>query len=68
VAMFLAEIGLALVSSFVPALQVFFLAMPIKCAIAFLVLVLYVGIMFSYATEYVEGLRDTLPFLSEQFR
>lgn len=68
VAMFLAELGLALVSSFVPALQVFFLAMPIKCALAFLVLVLYAGTMFTYSSDYIEGLRDTIPFLTGQFR
>jgi type III secretion protein T len=41
-AMFLAEIGVALVSRFAPQLNVFFLAMPIKSGVAFLVLVLYI--------------------------
>jgi type III secretion protein T len=40
-AMFIAEIGVALVSRFAPQLNVFFLAMPIKSGVAMLVLVLY---------------------------
>ncbi|WP_268580500.1 EscT/YscT/HrcT family type III secretion system export apparatus protein, partial [Escherichia coli] len=36
ISMFLAEVGLALVSRFAPQLQVFFLAMPIKSALALL--------------------------------
>lgn len=66
-AMFLAELGLALISRFVPQLQVFFIAMPIKCALAFLVLALYVGTLFSYATEYVEELKEVIPFLHNQW-
>jgi type III secretion protein T len=68
VAMFLSEVGLALVSGFVPSLQVFFLAMPIKCGVAFLVLVLYVRTMFEYGVQYIDQLRDVLPFLSERLR
>lgn len=68
VAMFLAEVGLALVSRFVPSLQVFFLAMPIKCAMAFLVLVLYVRTMFHYGTDYIDQLSEILPFLTERLR
>lgn len=48
VAMLLAELGLALVSRFAPQLQVFFLAMPIKSALAFFVLVVYVPTLFGY--------------------
>jgi type III secretion protein T len=40
-AMFLAEMGVAFVSRFAPQLNVFFIAMPIKSGVAFLVLVLY---------------------------
>jgi type III secretion protein T len=46
--MLLTEIGVALVSRFAPQLNVFFLAMPIKCAVAFLVLALYAGILLHY--------------------
>ncbi len=44
--MFIAEIGVALVSRFAPQMNVFVLAMPIKSAMAFLALVLYVHILF----------------------
>lgn len=49
VAMFLAEMGLALVSRFAPQLQVFFLAMPIKSALAMLMLAVYAVHLFDYA-------------------
>jgi type III secretion protein T len=49
VAMFLAELGLALVSRFAPQLQVFFLAMPIKSALALLILAIYASTLFDYA-------------------
>lgn len=52
VAMFLAELGLALVSRFAPQLQVFFLAMPIKSALAMLVLAVYMGLLLGYADEW----------------
>ena len=41
IAMFLSEVGLALVSRFAPQLQVFFLAMPVKSGLAMLVLAAY---------------------------
>src|SRR5690606_32198745 len=68
VAMFLAELGLALVSRFTPQLQVFFLAMPIKSALALLVLVLYMSTLFEYAGDTVRGIPGILPFLDEQWR
>ena len=68
VAMLLAEMGLALVSRFVPQLQVFFLAMPIKSALAFLVLVLYVGVLFDYADTLIGDLSKSLEFLDDQWR
>ena len=48
ITMLLAEIGLALVSRFAPQLQVFFLAMPVKSGLAFLILVLYLPTLFDY--------------------
>ncbi len=51
VAMFLAELGLALVSRFAPQLQVFFLAMPIKSALGILVLILYMSTLLDYSME-----------------
>ncbi|HLO75761.1 MAG TPA: type III secretion system export apparatus subunit SctT [Magnetospirillum sp.] len=47
-AMFLSELGLAFVSRFAPQLQVFFLAMPIKSAVALLVLAVYVPFLMDY--------------------
>lgn len=55
-AMFLAELGLALVSRFAPQLQVFFLAMPIKSALGILVLILYASTLFDYAMEPIKAL------------
>ena len=68
VAMFLAEMGLALVSRFVPQLQVFFLAMPIKSALAFLVLILYAATIFEYSLDLVRGLPDAFRWMNEQWR
>lgn len=67
VAMFLAEFGLALVSRFVPQLQVFFMAMPIKSALAMLVLVLYASSLFEYAAEHVQAVGEILPWLRNQW-
>jgi type III secretion protein T len=44
-AMFLAEFGLGLMNRFSPQLNVFFLAMPVKSAIASVLIVLYLGIL-----------------------
>ncbi len=46
--MFLSEVGLALVSRFAPQLQVFFMAMPIKCALGLFVLVVYSESLFDF--------------------
>ncbi len=50
-AMFLAEVGLAIVSRFVPQLQVFFMAMPIKSAIAMYVFAIYSATLLGYVTD-----------------
>ncbi len=55
-AMFLAELGLALVSRFAPQLQVFFLAMPIKSALGIFVLMVYGSTLFDYSLEPVRAL------------
>jgi len=68
IAMFLAELGLALASRFTPQLQVFFLAMPIKSALALLVLVLYMSTLFEYAKEANDGVHAILPFFDDQWR
>jgi type III secretion protein T len=68
VAMFLAEMGLALVSRFVPQLQVFFLAMPIKSALAFLVLILYFSTILDYSRDLVSETPGALRLLEEHWR
>jgi type III secretion protein T len=67
VAMFLAEVGLALVSRFVPQLQVFFLAMPIKSGLALLVLIVYVATLFEYGHTYLDDLVQVVPLLDGQW-
>ncbi|MRD47074.1 EscT/YscT/HrcT family type III secretion system export apparatus protein [Caenimonas koreensis DSM 17982] len=58
-AMFLAEAGMAIISRFVPQLQVFFLAMPIKSAIAMVVFAIYGVVLFDYAGDLIlETLRE----------
>ena len=49
--MFLAEFSLALISRFAPQIQVFILAMPIKSAIAILILIFYFGTLFDVASD-----------------
>jgi type III secretion protein T len=59
--MFLAEAGMALVSRFVPQLQVFFLAMAIKSGVAMLVFAIYGYILFDYAhATILETIREAL--------
>lgn len=47
--MFLAEFALALVSRFAPQVQVFILAMPIKSALAILILIFYIPLLMDYS-------------------
>lgn len=54
VAMLMAEVGLALASRFVPQLQVFFLAMPVKSGIAILMLMLYAATLFEHGRPYLQ--------------
>lgn len=68
VAMFLAEVGLALISRFVPQFDVFFLAMPIKSALAMLVLLVYLPTLLNYAEGTILDLRETVPFLDQQWQ
>lgn len=48
IALFLSEWGLALVNRFAPQLNVFFLSMSIKSAVAFLIIGLYFGTMLQH--------------------
>ena len=67
IAMFAAELAMALVSRFAPQLNVFVLAMPVKSGVAFFLLVLYMPFLLEYmAREWsengatMEGLRRLL--------
>ena len=53
IAMFISEVGLALISRFAPQLQVFILAMPIKSGLAMLMLGLYAALFFDYTRPLV---------------
>ena len=68
VAMLLVEIGLALVSRFTPQLQVFFLAMPVKSAMAFLVLAIYLPTLFGYIRVEIGKLSGLLGTLAGGLR
>lgn len=56
IAMFLAELGLALVSRFAPQLNVFVLAMPVKSGVALFILVLYGPFLFTYFKDELRGI------------
>ena len=69
IAMFLSELGLALVSRFAPQLQVFFLAMPIKSGIAMFMLAIYAKLIFHYSDPLWDDIgNETLRALSSIFR
>lgn len=52
---FLADLGLGLINRFAPQLNVFFLAMPIKSALAIFVVIVYFSILFSFLRERTLG-------------
>lgn len=54
IAMFLAEFGLALVSRFAPQLNVFFLAMPVKSAVALVILIVYLVTFANHIREHLD--------------
>jgi type III secretion protein T len=53
--MFLAEFALAMISRFSPQVQVFVLAMPIKSALAVMVLIIYFPSLFPFANQQLFG-------------
>ena len=55
-AMFLSELGLGFISRFAPQLNVFFLSMPVKSAVASLMLVLFWGMLIVFFRETLQGL------------
>lgn len=67
--MFLAEVGMAIISRFVPQLQVFFLAMPIKSGIAMLVFAIYAIVLFDHAHDVMlETFREVNRVVFAMFR
>lgn len=67
--MFLAEIGLGLVSRFVPQLQVFFLAMPVKSGLAMFVFAVYTTTLFGYAGLEIDAIgQKALSTMQAMFR
>ncbi|WP_281557437.1 type III secretion system export apparatus subunit SctT [Thalassomonas sp. RHCl1] len=54
IAMFFAEFGLGLISRFAPQLNVFFLAMPVKSAVAVLVLIIYMQLLVGHFSTYMK--------------
>ena len=61
-AMFLSELGLGLISRFAPQLNVFFLSMPVKSAVALLMLILFWGVLIVFFGDKLRALdiRDVL--------
>jgi type III secretion protein T len=60
VSMLIAEMGLALVSRFAPQLQVFFLAMPIKSAVALFVFSVYAITLFDQGGVIITDMKRAL--------
>ena len=62
IAMFLSEIGLGFISRFAPQLNVFFLSMPVKSAVAMLMLILSWGVIIVFFGDKLRAVdfRDVL--------
>ena len=67
IAMFLSEFGLGLISRFSPQLNVFFLAMPIKSAVAIAVLLLYLSSVIGLFGDYMQTMPEIISSLSGVF-
>ena len=67
VAMFLSELGLGFISRFAPQLNVFFLAMPVKSAVASLMLVLFWGMLIVFLGETLRAV-DPIGLFGPLFR
>ncbi|MCO5966485.1 type III secretion system export apparatus subunit SctT [Sinorhizobium meliloti] len=68
VTMFLGEMGLALISRFAPQLQVFFIAMPVKSALALMLLILSISIALTKADQYLPSKVMMLNLISQWSR
>ena len=67
IAMFLSEFGLGLISRFSPQLNVFFLSMPIKSAVAIAVLLLYLSTIIGLFGEHMRAIPELISSLSGVF-
>ena len=67
IAMFLSEIGLGFVSRFAPQLNVFFLSMPVKSAVAMLMLILFWGILVVFFGDKLRAL-DVMNVMEQLFQ
>jgi type III secretion protein T len=67
-AMFIAEMGLALVSRFAPQLQVFFLAMPVKSGVGLFVLMLGLTFSLPEAAKLIPSTEEVLRRIGTWFR
>ncbi|MFT7108646.1 MAG: type III secretion protein T [Psychrobacter glaciei] len=67
IAMFLSEFGLGLISRFSPQLNVFFLAMPIKSAVAIAVLMIYLTTLIGLFGDYLRDLPNLFHSLESIF-
>lgn len=64
IVMFMAELGLGLIGRFAPQLNVFFLAMPVKSALAILMLILIMALFFQYfSTMLSDSVADSFEIL-----
>jgi type III secretion protein T len=67
IAMFLSEFGLGLISRFSPQLNVFFLAMPIKSAVAIAVLMIYLTTLIGLFGDHLRDLPNLFHSLESIF-
>jgi len=65
--MFLIDLIMGFINRFVPQLQVFFLSLPIKGALAVFILIVYMDVFGSYFTEYFQQMNLTVQQLSKVF-
>ena len=63
IAIFISEFGLGLINRFAPQLNVFFLSMPIKSGIACFLMILYLGVLYTFLKGQLLGLDKTIIFL-----
>lgn len=66
--MFLIDFGLGMVGRFLPQLNVFLAAMPIKSGLIFFMLALYVGFLAEYLKDGFFRMGDNLPLLDALLR